>query len=87
MKHLTLIIHTNVQQDMSDQLRNLEQVSGFTFSHAEGHGIEVESDPFLSAQGCGKQRRALGAQRSMSVFTKISSYWMTDIGRTRKFLE
>jgi hypothetical protein len=23
MKHLTLIIHTNVQQDMTDQLRNL----------------------------------------------------------------
>ena len=55
MKHLTLIIHTNVQQDMADQLRNLEQVSGFTFSHAEGHGVEVESDPFLSAQGRGKQ--------------------------------
>jgi nitrogen regulatory protein P-II 1 len=50
MKHLTLIIHTNVQQDIADQLRNLEQVSGFTFSHAEGHGIEVESDPFLSAR-------------------------------------
>ncbi len=54
MKHLTLIIHTDVQQDMPDQLRNLEQVSGFTFSHAED-GVEVESDPFLSAQGRGKQ--------------------------------
>ncbi len=50
MKHLTLIIHTNVQQDVADQLRSLEQVSGFTFSHAEGHGVEVESDPFLSAR-------------------------------------
>ena len=50
MKHLTLIIHTNVQQAMADQLRSLEQVSGFTFSHAEGHGVEVESDPFLSAR-------------------------------------
>ena len=50
MKHLTLIIHTNVQQDMANQLRSLEQVSGFTFSHAEGHGVEVESDPFLSAR-------------------------------------
>ena len=50
MKHLTLIIHTNVQQDMADQLRSLEQISGFTFSHAEGHGVEVESDPFLSAR-------------------------------------
>lgn len=50
MKHLTLIIHTNVQQDMADQLRSLEQVSGFTFSHAEGHGVQVESDAFLSAR-------------------------------------
>ena len=50
MKHLTLIIHTNVQQDMADQLRSLEQVSGFTFSHAEGHGVQVESDPFLSVR-------------------------------------
>jgi len=50
MKHLTLIIHTNVQQDLTDQLRGLKQVSGFTFSHVEGHGIQVESDPFLSAR-------------------------------------
>lgn len=50
MKHLTLIINTSVQQDMADQLRTLEQVSGFTFSHVEGHGAQVESDPFLSAR-------------------------------------
>jgi len=50
MKHLTLIVHTNVQQDLSDQLRSMEQVSGFTFSHAEGHGAQVETDPFLSAR-------------------------------------
>ena len=48
MKHLTLIIHTNVQQDMADQLRSLEEVSGFTFSHVEAHGLQSESDPFLS---------------------------------------
>ena len=50
MKHLTLIVHTNIQQDLADQLRSLEQVSGFTFSHVEGHGVQVESDPFLSAR-------------------------------------
>lgn len=50
MKHLILIIHTDVQQDMADQLRSLEKVSGFTFSHVEGHGVEVERDPFLSAR-------------------------------------
>ncbi len=50
MKHLTLIIHSNIQQDMADQLRALEQVPGFTFSHVEGHGAQVENDPFLSAR-------------------------------------
>lgn len=50
MKHLTLIIHTNTQQDLADQLRSMEQVSGFTFSHAEGHGVQAENDPFLSAR-------------------------------------
>jgi len=50
MKHLTLIVHTNVQQDLADQLRGLEQVSGFTFSHAEGHGVQAENDAFLSAR-------------------------------------
>lgn len=50
MKHLTLIVHTNVQQDLADQLRSMKQISGFTFSHAEGHGVQVEGDPFLSAR-------------------------------------
>ncbi len=50
MKNLTLVIHINIQQDLADQLRNLEQVSGFTFSHAEGHGVQAENDPFLSAR-------------------------------------
>ncbi len=50
MKKLTLIIHTNVQQDLTDQLHSLEQISGFTFSHVEGHGVEGEDDAFLSAR-------------------------------------
>jgi len=50
MKHLTLIVHTNMQQDLADQLRTLDQVSGFTFSNVEGHGVQVENDPFLSAR-------------------------------------
>lgn len=50
MKNLTLIIHTNAQQDLADQLRSMEQITGFTFSHVEGHGVQVESDPFLSAR-------------------------------------
>jgi len=50
MKHLTLIIHTDLQQDITDQLRGIESVQGYTFTHVEGHGIEVESDTFLSAR-------------------------------------
>ena len=50
MKCLTLIFHTDVQQDVTDELHNLKQVSGFTFSHVEGHGIETESDGYLSAR-------------------------------------
>jgi len=50
MKHLILITHTDAQQDLTDQLRNMDQVSGFTFSHVEGHGLEAEDDPFLSAR-------------------------------------
>lgn len=50
MKILTLIVHANAQQELADQLRTLKQVPGFTFSHVEGHGVQVESDPFLSAR-------------------------------------
>ena len=50
MKILTMIVHTNVQQDMAVLLRTMDQVPGFTFSHVEGHGIEVEDDDFLSAR-------------------------------------
>ena len=50
MKQLTLIIHTDAQQDLTDQLRKLESISGFTFSHVEGHGVEAEDDAFLSAR-------------------------------------
>jgi nitrogen regulatory protein P-II 1 len=50
MKNLTLIIHANVQQDMGDQLHSMEKVSGFTFSHVEGHGSQDESDSLMSAR-------------------------------------
>jgi nitrogen regulatory protein P-II 1 len=50
MKNLTLIIHANAQQDLADRLRAMEHVSGFTFSHVEGHGAQSEHDPFLSAR-------------------------------------
>jgi len=50
MRILTLVVPANAQQELADQLRTLEQVSGFTFTHVEGHGVQVESDPFLSAR-------------------------------------
>jgi len=50
MKLLTLIVHTDVQQDLVKLLRDLNEVSGFTFIHVEGHGEETENDKYLSAR-------------------------------------
>ena len=50
MKLLTLIVHTDAQQDVVEILRSLDQVSGYTFSRVEGHGEEAEQDAFLSAR-------------------------------------
>ncbi len=50
MKNLVLIIHASMQQDLADHLRTLNQVTGFTFSHVEGHGSQVEHDPLLSVR-------------------------------------
>lgn len=50
MKNLTLIVHADTEQALADVLRGLRQVSGFTFSHVEGHGAQDERDPALSAR-------------------------------------
>ena len=50
MKHLTFIIHTDAQHEMASQLNDIEVISGFTFTQVEGHGLELEEDPFLSAR-------------------------------------
>ncbi|MDQ7057237.1 MAG: DUF3240 family protein [Ghiorsea sp.] len=50
MKQLTLIVRSRIQQDLTDQLRMMEQIHGFTLSHVEGHGEQAEGDPFLSAR-------------------------------------
>lgn len=50
MKNLTIITHTDAQQKLADQLRTLEQISGYTFIHVEGHGLETENDPFFAAR-------------------------------------
>lgn len=49
MKILTLIVHTSVQQELSELLRSMDQVTGYTFTHVEGHGAEIEKDGFLAA--------------------------------------
>ncbi|PIP03107.1 MAG: DUF3240 domain-containing protein [Zetaproteobacteria bacterium CG12_big_fil_rev_8_21_14_0_65_54_13] len=50
MKILNLVTHANMQHQLSDILRDIEQVNGFTFTPAQGHGTHVDSDPFLSSR-------------------------------------
>jgi nitrogen regulatory protein P-II 1 len=50
MKILTLIVHTQVQQELSELLRSMDQTPGFTFTHVEGHGSEIEHDDFVAAR-------------------------------------
>ena len=48
MKILTLITHSDSQQTLADLLRSQSSVTGFTFTHVEGHGAQGERDAFLS---------------------------------------
>ncbi|EAU55974.1 DUF3240 family protein [Mariprofundus ferrooxydans] len=50
MKMLNLVTHANMQHQLSDTLRDIEQVSGFTFTPVQGHGSHVDTDPFLSSR-------------------------------------
>lgn len=50
MKNLALIVPADIQQALADTLHSLEQLSGFTFTHVEGHGPQGEADPQLSAR-------------------------------------
>lgn len=50
MKNLIMIVPASAQQNFADLLRSLEQTKDFTFTHVEGHGSQVENDPFLSAR-------------------------------------
>ena len=49
MKNLTLIVHADSQQILADALRALDVVSGFTFTHVQGHGAPSQDDASLSA--------------------------------------
>jgi nitrogen regulatory protein P-II 1 len=50
MKNLVLIMRADAQQRLADVLRTLPGVSGFTFTHAEGHGPLASRDPSVSAR-------------------------------------
>ncbi len=50
MKNLVLIIHSNVQVALADELRRLRQVEDFSFAHVEGHFAQAEDDALLSAR-------------------------------------
>lgn len=50
MKNLSLIVHADIEQTLADILRGLDQVSGFTFTHVEGHGAQDSQDASLSAR-------------------------------------
>jgi nitrogen regulatory protein P-II 1 len=47
MKVLTNIMYTNTPQKLPDLLSTLNQATGFTFSHIERHGIEIENGDLL----------------------------------------
>lgn len=49
MKKLTLIAHTQTQQRLSDLLRSMEQVGGYTLIPVEGYGVEREKESFSAA--------------------------------------
>lgn len=50
MKNLSIIVHTDDEQELTNQLRSMKQVYGYSLYHIEGHGIETEQDAFLSAR-------------------------------------
>lgn len=50
MKNLTLIVHTDAEQALADVLRDLPQVSGFTFTQVQNHGPQDEGNSELSAR-------------------------------------
>lgn len=49
MQKLTLIVHASKQRDLADRLHTLPEVSGFSFSHIEGHGAHAHEHIELSA--------------------------------------
>jgi len=49
MKKFSMVVHSSLQQALSDYLRS-QQLETFMFSHIEEHSSHVEKDSFLSAR-------------------------------------
>ena len=49
MKKLSLVVHSSLQQELADFLRN-KNVEMFMFSHIEEHSSQKEFDALLSAR-------------------------------------
>lgn len=49
MKKLSLVVHSSLQRELADMLRDL-QLESFMFSHIEEHSSQLKHDAFLSAR-------------------------------------
>lgn len=50
MKCLTLYLHSSVEREVLDRLRDLRQVSGFTLTECQGHSTSTADDPFVGTR-------------------------------------
>ena len=98
MKNFSMIVHTSLQQELSDLLRSLD-LDSFMFSHVEEHSAQQENDILLSARdrvvGYVPKVRVdviLEDERAMSLLDEINQsnisfkgramYWITAIEKT-----
>ena len=49
MKKFTMVVHSSLQQELADRLRDW-QLDTFMFTHVEEHSAQMEQDAFLSAR-------------------------------------
>ena len=95
MKKLSMIVHSSLQQELADCLRDLK-LETFMFTHLEEHSAQLENDTFLSARdkvvGYVPQVRVdiiLENDRSQSLLQQIreqnlpfkskGTYWLTEL--------
>ena len=98
MKKFSMIVHTSLQQELSDLLRSLK-LDSFIFSHVEEHSTQQENDALLSARdrvvGYVPKVRVdiiLEDERAMSLLDKINQsnisfkgrgmYWISAIEKS-----